>query len=263
MDTLDRLAQATRQRIESGYYAGVASTDADRPRPSFVSAIERSQRTANRLAIVTEIKPASPSAGMLLQHPEREVAFIMDQYAQAGADGLSVLTDATHFGGSLSYLHRASETGLPRLMKDFLLAESQLEAARACGASAVLLILTLIRRAYAELALDDMIAAAHERDLEVLLEVNGSDEYAEALGTDADMIGINNRDLSTLRLDLATTERVLQRHRKDRPVWALSGVESRDEIIRMRQAGADAVLVGTSLMRSGEPGKSLRALLSS
>jgi len=262
MDTLDRLAQATLQRIESGYYAGVAPSDTDQPRSSFVSAIGQSQ-TAQRLAVVTEIKPASPSAGMLLHDPERDVAFMMDEYAQGGADGLSVLTDATHFGGSLSYLQRAGETGLPRLMKDFLLTESQLDAASACGASAVLLILTLFRRDYAELAAGAMIAAAHERDLEVLLEVNGSDEYAEALDTDADMIGINNRDLSTLTLDLGTTERVLQRHRKDRPVWGLSGVESRNDTRRMQQAGADAVLVGTSLMRTGDPRTSLQALLGS
>lgn len=262
MDTLDRLAQATIQRIEAGYYGQVAPIDTDRPRSSFVSAIEQS-RAANRLAVVTEIKPASPSAGMLLHDPERDVAFMMDEYARGGADGLSVLTDATHFGGSLNYLQRAGETGLPRLMKDFLLAESQLDAASACGASAVLLILTLFRRNYTEVAVDAMIAAAHERDLEVLLEANGSDEYAEALNTHADMIGINNRDLSTLTLDLGTTERVLERHGKDRPVWGLSGVESRNDMRRMRQAGADAVLVGTSLMRTGDPRASLQALLGS
>ena len=260
MDTLDRLTQDTFQRVESGYYSSVASTDDARPGPSFVSAIARAQ-SADRLAVVTEIKPASPSAGRLLDDPDRNVPQVIEAYAQGGADGLSVLTDATHFGGSLDYLHQASQTGLPTLMKDFLLTEAQLNAARACGASAVLLILTLFRRAYTELEPTDMIATAHERGLEVLLEVNGSDEYGDALGTNADMIGINNRDLSNLTLDLGTTERVLARHRKDRPVWALSGVESRDDMIRMRTAGADAVLVGTSLVRSEHPGQALQALL--
>ena len=261
MDPLDRLAQDTFRRVESAYYSSVASTDDARPGPSFVSAIARAQ-SADRLAIVTEIKPASPSAGPLLGDPETNVPQLIEAYAQGGADGLSVLTDATHFGGSLDYLHQASQTGLPTLMKDFLLTKAQLDAAHACGASAVLLILTLFRRDYTELALTDMIAAAHERGLEVLLEVNGSDEYGEALGTSADMIGINNRDLSTLTLDLGTTERVLARCRKDRPIWALSGVETRGDMNRLHNASADAVLVGTSLMRSGEPAKALQALLS-
>lgn len=260
MDTLDRLAKATLKRVEAGYYEAGTATDFGRPRTSFVSAIEQA-RTATRLAVVTELKPASPSVGLLLDHPARDVPVIMNQYAKGGADGLSVLTDATHFGGSLDYLQTAHETGLPTLMKDFLLTESQIDAGKAVGASAVLFILTLFRRDYAKLALNDMISAAHERDLEVLLEVNGSNEYEEALGTDADMIGINNRDLSTLKLDLGTTERVLGNYRKDRPVWALSGVESREDMGRMRQAGADAVLVGTSLMRSAQPGKALQALI--
>lgn len=262
MDTLDWLAQDTRDRIESGYYAHVAPTDPAPSGSSFASAIEQAQ-LADRLAVVTEIKPASPSAGQLLDDPDADVPRVIEAYAQGGADGLSVLTDATHFGGSLDYLQLARETGLPTLMKDFLLTELQLDAARACGASAALLILTLFRRDYPELALDDMIAAAHERGLEILLEVNGSDEYEEALQTDADMIGINNRDLSTLALDLGTTERVLNSQRKDRPVWALSGVESRDDMDRMRRASADAVLVGTSLMRSDHPDKALQALLRS
>lgn len=262
MDTLDRLAQATRERVATRYYADARPSKASQSGPSFATAIERAQ-SQDRLAVVTEIKPASPSAGMLLDDPERDVPRVMDGYAEGGADGLSVLTDATHFGGSLDYLQRARETGLPTLMKDFLLAASQLDAARACGASAVLLILTLFRRGYPELAVDEMIAAAQERGLEILLEVNGPDEYEEALGTDAELIGINNRDLSTLALDLGTTERVLQRYPKDRPVWALSGVESRDDMDRMRRAGADAVLVGTSLMRAGDPAQALRALLGS
>ena len=260
MDTLDRLAQDTLKRVESGYYANVTPSQTPQPGTSFGSAIERA-RSADRLAVVTEIKPASPSAGMLLDDPKTDVPQVIEAYAQGGADGLSVLTDATHFGGSLDYLQRARETGLPTLMKDFLLSEAQLDAARACGARAVLLILTLFRRAYTELELTEMIAAAHERGLEVLLEVNGPDEYAEAFGTSADMIGINNRDLSTLSLDLGTTERVLARCPKDRPVWALSGVASRDDMERMRLAGADAVLIGTSLMRSAHPGQALQALL--
>ncbi len=262
MDTLDRLAWATRERIAAGYYADPTPSKTGLFGPSFAAAIEHAQSQA-RMAVVTEIKPASPSSGTLLADPERDVPRIMDGYAEGGADGLSVLTDATHFGGSLGYLRRARETGLPTLMKDFLLTAAQLDAAGAAGASAVLLILTLFRRGYAELAPAEMIAAARERGLEVLLEVNGPDEYVDALGTDADMIGVNNRDLSTLTLDLRTTERVLASHRKDRPVWALSGVESRDDIERMCRAGADAVLVGTSLMRAGDPAQALRALRSS
>lgn len=172
-----------------------------------------------------------------------------------------MLTDPDHFGGSLELLGMAAQTGLPVLMKDFLLDPVQLEACRRWGGSAALLILTLFRRGYARFPLEEMIAAAHERGLEVLLEVSTEDEYEEALATRADMIGINHRDLATLTLDPGKTERILRKHAKDRLVWALSGMETPDDVRRLRRVGADAFLVGTSLLRAGHLKGSLQALL--
>lgn len=258
MDILDRLAQETLVRIEEGYYANVAPVAVERR--SFAEAIRRAPLDGEN-PVIAEIKPVSPSSGWLLDDPERDVPRIVELYRRSGVVGISVLTDPTHFGGSLAYLERASQTGLPTLMKDFLLSEAQLDAAVAYGASAVLFILTLFRRDYPERTLEGMVAAAHERGLEVLLEVNSPEEYDRALETEADMIGINHRNLATLELDLSLTERVLARGRKDRPVWALSGIEAPCDVERLRRAGADAFLVGTSLMRSRERGALLQGLI--
>jgi indole-3-glycerol phosphate synthase len=172
-----------------------------------------------------------------------------------------VVTDPDHFGGSLESLSYAGETGLPTLMKDFVMDPVQLDAGAACGGSAVLLILTIFRRGYPRLSVETLIAEAHSRGLEVLLEVNSLEEYEQSLQTDAEMIGINHRDLATLQLDLGLTERILSRASKDRPVWALSGIKTPEDVRRLKAAGADASLVGTSLLRSSHPGAALRELI--
>lgn len=259
MDHLDRFAEAAQKRVESGYYDTAPPSRRPSPgpgperekRPRFVEAIQGAQ-AAGRHAVIAELKPRSPSEGSLLRG--RDPRAILQGYAEAGATGLSVLTDPDHFGGSLEFLGMAAQTGLPVLMKDFLLDPVQLDACVRWGGSAALLILTLFRRGYACRSLEAMIAAAHERGLEVLLEVSTEDEYREALATRADMIGINHRDLATLELDRGKTERLLSAHPKDRPVWTLSGIETADDIRRLHEAGADAFLVGTSLLRAGDPG---------
>jgi len=259
MDWLDRLAWAGLETIASGYYDHVrAGASVDRPRRSLVREINR-RGEACHLAIIAEIKPASPTGGPLWVGADPlELA---RQLSARGAAGLSVLTEPAHFGGSLENLRQASRSGRPTLMKDFLLAPVQLDAARAYGASAVLLILTLFSRGYARLGLTEMIGAAHERGLEVLLEVNSLAEYRRAQQTRAEMIGINNRELASLQVDLGRTGAILAQAQKDRPVWALSGIETREDIQRLSAAGADAFLVGSSLMRSADPAAKLAELI--
>jgi len=263
MDHLDHLAQDTLERLAAGYYANVTPITAAGEKRSFVEAIGRAQ-VQRKNAVIAEIKPASPSEGQLLGPRDlNNLKGLMEGLREAGAAGLSVLTDPKNFGGSLESLKIASGLGLPTLMKDFVLDPVQLDACRACGGSAVLLIFALFRRGYAQCSLQEMIEEAHRRGLEVLLEVSCREEYEEALSTRAEMIGINNRDLTRLRVDLRTTERILRGARKDRPVWALSGIESPEDLFRLREAGADAFLVGTALMRAQDPIEKLRGLIAS
>jgi len=257
MDLLDRLAQATIERIESGYYANVTDVTFA-PRRSFVTAIKRAQ-TDGVIPVIAEIKPASPSEGTLLAYAD--IHALAESLQTAGAVGLSVLTEPTHFGGSLKNLKMASEIGLPTLMKDFLIDTIQLDACVAYGGSAVLLILTLFQRGYARLSLDAMITEAHLRKLEVLLEVTSPAEYVEAQQSAADMIGINNRDLATLQIDLSRTEKIMRQAKKDRIVWALSGVDAASDLKRLRATGTDAFLIGTCLMQAADPGMKLRELV--
>lgn len=259
MDWLDRLAQAALKTLDSGYYTNVTPvTLENRPMRSFVQAI-REKGKAGRLAIIAEIKPASPSGGPLWVGTD--IPELARQLGAAGVAGLSVLTEPVYFGGSLQNLREAGTSERPTLMKDFLLAPVQLDAARACGASATLLILTLFNRGYAQLELAEMIGAAHARGLEVLLEVNSPEEYRQARETQAEMIGINNRELASLQVDLGRTGAILAQVQKDRPLWALSGIETRQDIQRLSAVGADAFLIGSSLMRSADPAAKLAELI--
>jgi indole-3-glycerol phosphate synthase len=209
--------------------------------------------------IIAELKPASPSEGRRL--PQERIAEILQIFSRAGVVGLSVLTEPMHFHGSLENLRLASAGGLPTLMKDFVIDPLQLEACVAYGGSALLLIVGLFRRGYSTVDLNEMIALAHQKNLEVVLEVNSLEEFHLAQKTEADMIGINNRDLGTLHIDLGTTRSILQQVQKDRIVWSMSGIENAEDLDRLKQAGADAFLVGTSLMRAENPEDRLTELL--
>jgi len=242
MDYLDRVVESVRATTRSGYYAVEKSVQGERR--SFVEGI----RACSVNPVIAEIKPASPSAGQMLKR--KSIEEIVRIYKEAGVVGISVLTEPVHFGGSLTNLKLASASGLPTLMKDFVIDPVQLEACAACGGSAVLLILSLFRRGHSPLDVNQMIARAHEFGLEVLLEVNSLEEFKLAQETQTDMIGINNRDLATLKVDLNTTKKILSQVKKDRIVWGMSGIESAEDIRRLRRAGADAFLVGTSLMQS-------------
>lgn len=253
MDYLDRLAQTALQTIESGYYGRAVTVS---PRlPSFSDTIAN---TAG-LPLIAEVKPASPSSGRLLG--QRDPNSLADTFVAAGVSGLSVLVEPVHFGGSPDIVRHAANTGVPVLFKDFVLSIEQLDAAARCGASGVLLILALFERGYAKIPLSSMVEEASQRDLEVLLEVYDEHEYARALDTSAAMIGINNRDLKTLKVDLKTTARILKQHPKDRLVWSLSGVNTPEDIGFLKACNADACLVGTALMQAKQPHALLKELL--
>ena len=208
--------------------------------------IERAQslRSEGVDPIIAEIKPRVLGRALM---PE-EVAEIAKLYEEMGACAISVLTQPVYFMGSVENLRIAREstsTSIPILRKDFILDVRQLEGPKS---DLVLLIVAFSQ------PLDDLIEAARARGMEPLVEVHTDEELNEALKTDARIIGINNRNLKTLEIDLGTFERLGPIAKASGAfVIAESGVESRDDVTRMIAAGADALLVGTSLMK--EPSK--------
>ncbi|HVL48056.1 MAG TPA: indole-3-glycerol-phosphate synthase [Candidatus Thermoplasmatota archaeon] len=254
-DHLARFAARAREAVERGLYAAG-------PRAARRASVGLKASIFKRPpGLVAEIKPASPSAGKL--RDVADPAALASGFASAGAAGVSVLTEPVEFGGSLASLADvAAKVDLPVLMKDFVVDPAQVDAAARAGASAVLLLMPLFERGLtAWEAPAQAVAYAHSRGLEVLLEVADEAGFRRARATKADVIGINNRDLATLAVDPGRAARVLAAERKDRPVLALSAIETAADVARARAAGADGVLVGTALMRAPDPAALARSLV--
>ena len=241
-DYLDTLAQDAKETVNEGYYE--TSTQLQASSVSLRKAINESTRNA----VITEVKAASPSRGTIkADFDPAEVAVAMEN---GGATGISVLTEPKHFSGSLSYLAKVREAvGLPILMKDIIIDPIQIEAALRIGANVILLIEAIFERGYCELCLDEVIKQAHSKGLEVLLETHSEDEYQRAIETDADLVGINNRDLRTLKVDLHITERIMRKHEsRGKVVVSESGVMMPKDLLFLRGCGAQAFLIGSSVM---------------
>ena len=249
---LDRIVADVRARLDEP----VAPRGlGDLPRRSLVASI-RARAERGELAVIGEVKRRSPSVGSI----DEQVDPVARASAYAGDDaaGISVLTEPDHFGGSLDDLVAVrGAVEVPVLRKDFVLDERQLEQARDAGADAVLLIAAL----HDDASLARLVDRAHDLQLEVLLEVHDADELRRAMTSRADVLGINNRDLRSFVVDLATSERLAQLASGDpRPIVAESGVRDVADAARMRACGVDALLVGEALMRAAQPGGLLRQL---
>ncbi|MFA6564363.1 MAG: indole-3-glycerol phosphate synthase TrpC [Verrucomicrobiia bacterium] len=242
-------------------------------RRDFAAALRRSD---GRVALIAEVKKASPSAGVI--RSDFDPVFIARDYERGGASCLSVLTDEKFFQGHLDYLRRIRETvNLPLLRKDFIVDELQVYEAAAAGADCVLLIVACLKQD--ELAHLSRVAA--ECKLDTLVEVHDESELERAMAANARIIGVNNRNLKTFKVDLATTERLAKRivergawsvkHEKDtrptpnaqRPTLlvAESGIHTRTDVERLARCGVNAILVGESLMRSDDIPAKVRSLL--
>lgn len=241
-DFLDVLAHDAKETVKSGYYQNVKPTT--QPQVSLRKAILDCKFNP----VITEIKAASPSAGTIRANINpKEIALSMEK---GGAVGISVLTEPKHFNGSLTALAQAREAvKLPFLMKDIIISPKQVEAASQIGANAILLIEALFERGYSQMAIDEMITFAHSKGLEVLLETHTEEEFRSAIETNADLIGINNRNLGTLKIDLNTTREILERNNNHgKVVVSESGIKTPADLRFLRQCGAKAFLIGSAIM---------------
>ena len=242
-DFLDVFAQDAKETIRGGYY--------EVPTRTLVASIslKRAIMTSKNAPVITEIKAASPSAGVIRQNLEAaELARAMEK---GGAVGISVLTEPTHFQGSLNSLAEALKAvKLPILMKDIILSPVQIDAASKVGANAVLLIQALFDRGHCECSLKEMITEAHSKNLEVLLETHNEDEFRSAVDTDVDLVGINNRDLGKLKVDLDVTRRILENNdAKGKIIISESGINTPVDIHFLHACGAHAFLIGSAIMQ--------------
>ena len=213
----------------------------------------------DRVKLIAEVKKASPSKGVI--RPEFNPVEIAQTYASNGASAISVLTETRYFQGSLDHLRDISRAlgnkRPPLLRKDFLFDPYHIYESRACGADSLLLIVAILTLE----RLNELIGLSHELGMSCLVEVHHEAELEIALRSQARIIGINNRDLSTFTVDLATTERLRRLIPPDRIVVSESGIKNRSDMEKLRQWGVNAVLIGESLMTAPDIAAKMKELL--
>lgn len=223
------------------------------PRPAFVKTLKA--RHFDPLPVIAEYKRASPSLGDInLGAMPEEVAAA---YAGAGAGAISVLTESVYFKGDIAYLARMAGPGLPLLRKDFIFHPLQVEQSAATPACAVLLIARMLTGP----ALRELVRRCADFALTAVTEVFDEEDLRRARAADASVIQVNNRDLETLRVDTTLSHRLIA-GKTGEEFWIMaSGIRERNDLDVAAASGFDAALVGTSLMRGGEPGEALAVLL--
>lgn len=249
---LEKLAQNSKKAINDGIYdIDYKLTKSER---NIIDEIRRNPHAS----LITEVKFSSPSFGNIrkIANPVEIAKSMVD----GGAIGLSVLTQPHLFNGSPEYFAEVRrKIRAPLLMKDIIIDKTQIDAAEKLGADVILLIQSIFDNKFAK-DIEEFIAYAHKKKLAVLLESHTKEEFLASIKTQSDLLGINNRNLDTLEIDLKTTERILKDIKKNsRIIISESGIESQQDIKFLRQCGADAFLVGSSIMKS----KDIKGLVSS
>ncbi len=256
-DVLEQIVARTRQRL-AGAAVDVedvrlaAREQARRRTPHAFSSALR----ANGVNVIAEIKSASPSAGSIV--PDPKVEEIAAEYARGGAAAISIVTEPEFFLGSREWIARAKESAnLPVVMKDFIVEPSQLLTAAAAGADAVLLLASLL----SSKQIARFIELLDEFAIDALVEVHDEAELDRAIEAGSRLIGVNNRDLRTFNVDLATAEKLAKRMPADVTRVAESGIRNRQDVDRLRNAGFHAFLVGESLLRQNDRAAAVRSLV--
>jgi indole-3-glycerol phosphate synthase len=257
-DLLATIVAATRRIIEVRQQREPPAALARRAAavPSRPGRFEGALRAAERVNVIAECKRRSPSKGVL--RPGYDPVAIARGYAGAGAAAISVLTEPTFFDGALEHLQAVRDAvDVPVLRKDFLVSEYQLLEARASGADAVLLIVAALQPVEFKVLHDHAMGLG----LDVLVEVHDATELAVAIDAGARIVGVNNRDLRTLDVDVQASEALIARIPADVIAVSESGLQSAADVARLRQLGYRAFLIGERFMAAPDPGAALQALL--
>ena len=254
-NTLKKLVNNSQIAIDDGVY----DIDANLQKSS--KDFKQIIKTNPHATLLAEIKFASPSLGKI--RTPTDTLSIASQMVTGGSKALSILTQPHLFNGSPEYFMKVREAiDVPLLMKDVMIDKIQIDAAKKMGADYMLVIQSLFDQKFLK-DIDEFIEYGHKQGLEILLEVHTKEEFENALKTKADLIGINNRDLDTLEIDLKTTETVLKGYEKSRPILSESGIDNPENIQYLKKCGADAFLIGSSIMKSDNIQEQVKKLVNS
>lgn len=253
-DTIEKLVENSFKAIDEGAY------DMKREVSHDAISLKKAILSCPHAPLITEVKFSSPSRGQIRNFgTPAEIALAMEE---AGAVALSVLTQPHLFDGSMQNLIAIRKAvAIPLLMKDIVVSDVQIDAAKKAGADCILLIKVVFDRNLAESSLDSLYDRAIRKDLQVLVEAHSSHEYADCIKSRYELVGINNRNLSDLAVDIKNTERLVKEHGKGSSVIiSESGIAKPADIQYLKKAGADAFLVGTSIMETGDIGAKVAEL---
>ncbi|HLC61665.1 MAG TPA: indole-3-glycerol-phosphate synthase [Candidatus Nanoarchaeia archaeon] len=244
MDILDKFIEQAKENVKRGYYDISRGAMLDIKRNSL-----KQKLLSQYFTLIAEIKHASPAGEYSFDDVDaNELAF---KFKKAGADAISVVVEPRIFKGRLDNITIAKKTNLPVLFKDFIIGETQIKSAAALGADCILLIVKVGERL--NLDIGKLIRRAHSYGMEVLLECYDKEEAQKALRTEADIIGINNRDLKTLKVDLNQTREMMEYLRtQNRPVISESGIKSDKDAEFVKLQGVNGILVGTAIWTAND-----------